>query len=104
MLEAAIQDLATAIRDLTAALKAGEKGPSRNAAEDPKTVTEEPKAPEPEPEPYETVAEVVTNLIKAKGREAAVAVLKRFGAKTARDIPPEKRLDFINACFAEYDR
>jgi hypothetical protein len=47
---------------------------------------------------YEQAAKAVTELAKAKGRDAAVAVLDLFGAKKLPDVKPEHYADLMTAC------
>lgn len=55
-------------------------------------------------EPYENVKDTLTNLIKEKGRDVAVALLGRFGVKTAKELPPDRYVEFLEACFDEWDK
>jgi hypothetical protein len=47
---------------------------------------------------YQDAAAAVTNLAKTKGRDAAVAVLTKFGAAKLPDVKPEQFADVIAAC------
>ena len=47
---------------------------------------------------YEQAAKAVTELAKAKGRDAAVEVLGQFGAKKLPDVKPEHYADLMAAC------
>ena len=47
---------------------------------------------------YETAARAVTALAKARGREAAVAVLAQFGAARLPEVAPEQFAAVIAAC------
>lgn len=47
---------------------------------------------------YQDAANAVTALHKAKGRDAAVAVLAEFGAAKLQDVKPEQFADVIAAC------
>ena len=47
---------------------------------------------------YAAVAKVVTTLSNAKGREAASAVLKRFGAKNLKEVAAEQFSAVVAAC------
>jgi hypothetical protein len=49
---------------------------------------------------YADVAAAITNLSKTKGREAAVAVLARFGATKLPDVKPEDFAALIEAAKA----
>lgn len=76
--------------------------------------TTKPKTPAPAPAPktepaapadaaapaptYQDAAAAVTNLAKVKGRDAAVAVLTKFGAAKLPDVTPEQFADVIAAC------
>lgn len=56
---------------------------------------------EPEPAPvadYAAAGVAVTSLANAKGREAAVAVLQQFGAKTLKAVAAENYAAIIAAC------
>lgn len=63
-------------------------------------------APEKKDEPsaqaatpnYQATADAVTKLAREKGRDAAVAVLKEFGAAKLPDVKPEQFADVIAAC------
>ena len=47
---------------------------------------------------YQATADAVTKLAKAKGRDAAVAVLTKFGAAKLPDVKPEQFAAIIAAC------
>lgn len=47
---------------------------------------------------YATAAQKVTGLAASKGREAAVAVLAKFGAKTLKEVPADKFAEVVAAC------
>ena len=49
---------------------------------------------------YKEAAEAVTALSRKKGRDAAIAVLKTFGADKLPDVKPEQFADVIAACQA----
>lgn len=64
-----------------------------------------PPPPEPEPEPeqpkaptYDDAAQALLALVRAKGRDAAVAALARVGAKHLSEVPPERYADLISEC------
>lgn len=66
-----------------------------------------PEAPTPEAAgaadvavTYQATADAVTKLARTKGREAAVAVLKTFGATKLPDVKPEQFAAVIAACEA----
>ena len=46
--------------------------------------------PEDKPLSYDDVAQAVTALVKAHGRDKAAGVLAQFNAKTLKDVPQEK--------------
>lgn len=123
-LEAVIQENTNALRDLIAQLQAGQAPAAIKVAEtvvqaakesskDPEPTTaevkEKPKAdPKPEKADDTSASEVTidmvkkatTDLAKAKGRDAAVAVLAQFDAKNANDIKVEHYADYIAAASA----
>jgi hypothetical protein len=92
--------------------------PSSRTAEVVEAAAPAPSTSKPEPQPdtaqaagansagdaqpvdYKTTAEAVTKLSRAKGRDAAVAVLKSFGADKLPDVKPEQFADVIAACQA----
>ena len=47
---------------------------------------------------YKTAAEKVMELSLAKGREAAIDLLRKFGAERLPDIPPERYSEVMVAC------
>lgn len=47
---------------------------------------------------YQATADAVTKLARTKGREAAVAVLTKFGAAKLPDVKPEQFAAVIAAC------
>ena len=49
---------------------------------------------------YKDAAEVVTKLSRTKGRDAAIAVLKSFGAEKLPDVKPEDFAAVVAACQA----
>ncbi len=67
-----------------------------------------PKAePQPDPEPaapadeapdYATTARAINDLVKARGRQAAIDVLAQFGADTLKAVQPEQFAAVIAAC------
>lgn len=50
------------------------------------------------PADYETTAKAVLALGEKKGRDAAVAILAKFGAKTLKGVPADKLGDVLAAC------
>lgn len=54
---------------------------------------EQPKAPT-----YDDAAQALLALVRAKGRDAAVAALARVGAKHLSEVPPERYADLISEC------
>ena len=53
-----------------------------------------------EPATYQDAATAITKLSRTKGRDAAVAVLKKFGAAKLPDVKPEQFADVIAAAEA----
>ncbi|AAR97700.1 hypothetical protein ACLRAE_12450 [Bordetella bronchiseptica] len=47
---------------------------------------------------YQDTADAVTKLARVKGRDAAVAVLSKFGAAKLPDVKPEQFADVLAAC------
>lgn len=106
-LENAIQENTVAIRALIVAL-----GNAQPVSVEPATTFSEhveqlqqaivfPETIEPaEPIPYETVAAAITNLVKVKGRDAGLAVLKSFGVAKGPELKPEQYAAVIAACEA----
>jgi hypothetical protein len=118
-LEVAIQENTAAIRDLIAAMQGApvaapvvtepkaeapaktEKKAKAEKAETPKVeaaATPEPKeevapaadeGPEAPAATYQDAAQAITALSKIKGRDAAVALLKKFGASKLPEVKPE---------------
>lgn len=61
------------------------------------SATEAAAAPAVEPPTYEQAAAAVTALIKTSGRDAAVALLKRFGASNLKGVDPAQYAELILA-------
>lgn len=64
----------------------------------------EPKVEQPAPAAqvdYATAAAEVTKLSRAKGRDAAVALLARFGAAKLPEVAPERYAEVVDAVAAE---
>lgn len=64
-------------------------------------VVEPPPPPEPEQPKaptYDDAAQALLALVRAKGRDAAVAALARVGAKHLSEVPPERYADLISEC------
>lgn len=61
------------------------------------SATEAAAAPAVEPPTYEQAAAAVTALIKTNGRDAAVALLKRFGASNLKGVDPAQYAELILA-------
>lgn len=82
---------------------------ARKAAVAAETPAEEPKAETPADEPaaaleYADVSKAVLDLVKAKGRDAAVEVLTQFGVSHAKELKPEQwaeALEALNAAKGE---
>lgn len=115
-LEQALAENTAAIRELIAALSTNPVAAPAPAPEEtrkPETVavadaepekkkpeakkeTEKEKTPEPAPEnapeqpTYQETAAAITKLSRAKGREAAVAVLQSFGAEKLPEVDPSQ--------------
>jgi hypothetical protein len=99
-----------AVADEGAAAEKAEKKTTAPKAEKktetPKAEAAEPSAatPEQKAEPaaaeaatYQDAASAITKLSRAKGRDAAVAVLQQFGAAKLPDVKPEQFADVIAA-------
>lgn len=110
-LEIAIQENTAAINALIAIL--GAKGFEPAAAPAPKEApaTKKEKATpkvEEAPEPatvaeavtYDQAAEAIQQLAKTKGRDAAIAVLKQFGASKLPDVDAKDFAAVVAACGA----
>lgn len=123
-LESTIAENTQALRDLIAALS---KGIPTTAAQveavvteakvvektvEKKTQPEETKAveqkveqaetfPDGEGVTYQDAAAAITKLSRTKGRDAAVALLSKFGAAKLPDVKPEQFADVIAAATAE---
>ena len=120
-LEAIIEANTAAVRDLIAAINAQAAGgatesttapaPSAKAEKAVKAPAPKPEAPAPAPAEetheagdaaeevtYQQAAKAVTDLSKAKGRAAAEAVLKQFGASKLPEVKPEDFAAVVKAC------
>lgn len=119
-LESTIAENTQALRDLIAALS---KGIPTTAAQveavvteakvvekavEQKTQPEETKAvnqaetfPDGEGVTYQDAAAAITKLSRTKGRDAAVALLSKFGAAKLPDVKPEQFADVIEAATKE---
>lgn len=114
-LEATIAENTVAIRDLIALLSAGvvidkaksnkKPAPKAENTPAPEPVTAEVKPEEPEIEQvelvtskptYEHVSKAIVSLHRAKGREAALAVLQKFGLENAREAVEDQWLAIID--------
>jgi carbon monoxide dehydrogenase subunit G len=49
---------------------------------------------------FETIADALAELSIRKGRDAAVALLKQFGAERLPEVPQERHGEFAKACKA----
>lgn len=104
----------TTMKDAKAAVQK-EKAESQKAKADPKPDAAPTSEPTPtasdssasssnesseanEPATYQDAAAAVTKLSRAKGREAAVAVLQQFEAAKLPDVKPEQFAAVIAAC------
>ena len=79
--------------------------PKAEAKAEPKAKPEAAKEPEADDgagesveEHYARAAAAVTKLAKARGRNAAVAILEKFAAKSLKDVPVEGYDDVIRLC------
>jgi hypothetical protein len=96
-IEAKLERIATALEALVSSEL---KEPTKT-----KTKTKEPaktKEPEPEPEPevpdlpsLDDVIKVLSAFMKKEGRDAALALLKKYGGTRASDIAEEDRAAFM---------
>lgn len=92
-IEAKLERIATALEALV----------SSELKEPTKTKTKEPaKTKEPEPEPevpdlpsLDDVIKVLSAFMKKEGRDAALALLKKYGGTRASDIAEEDRAAFM---------
>lgn len=121
-IESAIQDLASAIRELARAIELTvqsepaaipeEKSALPAGAEPEMTVAPSPAIEIPaEPTPierlesyvesYDNVKVAVLNLVRARGNQVAKDVLAKWGVKNANQIPPERRMAFLEDIFGE---
>lgn len=73
------------------------EAPKAQPVKAPPPKAETPKAEAPAAT-YQDAANAVTRLAKAKGREAAVAVLQRFGATKLPDVPETRWGEVVAAC------
>lgn len=106
-LETALNENTAAIRELISLFTASLPNtvPLQALAPVEKPVAEvkelEEKTPEPEPAKtvsYQDAAAAVVELAKAKGREAATAVLQKFGVAKLPDLDPALFVEVIAAC------
>jgi hypothetical protein len=100
-IEAKLERIATALEALVSSeLKESTK---TKIKEPTKTKTKEPaKTKEPEPEPevpdlpsLDDVIKVLSAFMKKEGRDAALALLKKYGGTRASDIAEEDRAAFM---------
>lgn len=83
------------------AAKAIETAQTAAAYAEQKAIKVEPPEAAPaaaKPADYETTAKAVLALGEKKGRDAAVAILAKFGAKTLKGVPADKLGDVLAAC------
>lgn len=99
---------APAAKKSAAAVKeAASSGQKNTKAADPAPTAEEPAKSEAadtratEQPTYDQVAKAITTLAKAKGRDVAVGLLKRFGVAKGPDLMPEQYADALAAATAE---
>ena len=115
MLEAKVEELTTAIRDLITTIKAGvpatpaqlaavaSEAASTARSSKPKA-SPAPAAPADQPKStttYEQAAKAVTALIQRKGKPVALALLQKFGAQKLPEVKPERFAEVVAACEAE---
>lgn len=95
-----LEELIAAIRENTAALQ-GAKGSvtvkvTKPAAPKPAPAVEAPAAAVVAVPTYDSdVRPVALKLAQAKGREALVALLAKFGAKAGPELPADKYSEFV---------
>lgn len=80
------------------------KGPIAEAPSKPATRAKAAPKAEPPPTPEATLAQAgsaITGLAQQRGREAAVAVLKKFGVARVSELPADKYGEVIEACLHE---
>lgn len=104
-LEEALRENTTAVRELIAVLKAVLKAPVEYKPTMPAVESVADPAPtQPAVESvaaapsYTEAAAAVTKLAREKGRDAAIAVLTKFGAVKLPDVRPEQFAAVIAAC------
>lgn len=122
-LEAAVVENTNVLRELIAALRAGaplshtttstrtpeakpepEAKPAKAKAEKAQSKPAEPEPTQPdttqpaEPVTYKDAAAAVTRLAAAKGRPAAVEILKQFEASSLTQVPAEQWAAVIASC------
>jgi hypothetical protein len=98
-IEAKLERIATALEALVSSEL---KEPTKTKTKEPtKTKTKEPaKTKEPEPEvpdlpSLDDVIKVLSAFMKKEGRDAALALLKKYGGTRASDIAEEDRAAFM---------
>lgn len=97
---------AAAARGRIAYEQAGEPNPEPTPKAAKPAATRAKAAPkaEPPPTPEATLAQAgsaITGLAQQRGREAAVAVLKKFGVARVSELPADKYGEVIEACLHE---
>lgn len=100
MLEEAIIQNTAAIRELIATLRNGAHAPTPAEPEAEKAPVATPPATT-KPATYEQAAKAITTLIKRRGRDAGMAILKQFNAARLPEVKPEQFAAVIAACEAE---
>ena len=105
-LETAIAENTAAIRELIAKLSAGPAIPQAasspadtKVADAPKAekAAKAPEAVEEKPISYDTVKQLITNLVAAKGKEIAVKTLASLGVSKGPELKPEQYKDAVAA-------
>lgn len=102
----AAHDAAEAKPQKDAAAQTGKSAPKPEASAPTSPTAEEVKADAPEkkestaqdppagePLTYAQIGPMITSLVKAKGRDAAVALLKSFGVANGKELKPEQYAD-----------
>lgn len=106
--EAATDKLAETVKEEAPAKKPTTAKKAEPAPTQPTAEAVAADAPEQKAEPsaqgaaptYQATADAVTSLARTKGREAAVAVLTKFGASKLPDVKPEQFAAVIAECEA----
>jgi hypothetical protein len=74
----------------------------RDAQQAAQQANQQQVAPKAEPQPvkvgYQDAAKAIVDLTRVKGRDAAVAVLAKFGAARLSDVDEKHYADVVKAC------